>query len=150
MNDTVNGADSLSAAAHFIEAILCDERGYTSARELVRLRLAASGAGDTAVAESKLREAAAFSDTLNGQHWRDAMRSHFELAEFLLANGKHADCAAALSLVLGIIKHYFSPGNRAMAQMHRVRAFCLRKSGCLLGAERDEQFAAFMERGGRR
>ena len=149
MTDTNNGAPSLAAAAHFIEAILVDDKGYTSPRELVLLRLAASRAGNSAVRENKLRQAAAFADSFTTGSWRDALRSRFELAEFCLANGKYADAAVELNLVLVTIKRYFSPGNHAMAQMHRVRAFCLRECGCHLGSAREEQLAASMERGGR-
>jgi hypothetical protein len=147
MNDTVNGA--LSEAAHFIEAILCEFRPC-SPRELVLSRVAASMAKSAAEAQVHLVNAASLSDNARDYSWTDALRSHFELAEFYWRNDNPSACAAELHATLAIIKRYFSAGNRYMAEMHRVRAACLRAVACELGAAHSEQQAAIMDRGGRR
>lgn len=149
MEYTTQAAEALASAAHLVEAILCDDVCYESPRNLVLLRLAARQAKDDAVAERNLAAAASFCDAQRPFKWRDAMRSHFELAEFRFAKGDYVGCAASLKSVLDNLKGYFSPGNHFMAKMHRVRAFCLRSSGCAFGADREEEIAAWMDRGGR-
>ncbi len=149
MENITQAAEALASAAHLVEAILCDDLCYESPRNLVLLRLAARHATDVSVIEKNLVAAAAFCDGQRPFKWRDAMRSHFELAEFRLAQGDYVGCAASLKSVLENLKGYFSPGNHFMAKMHRVRAFCLRSSGCAFGAEREEEVAAWMDRGGR-
>ncbi len=146
MRDTVNGA--LSEAAHFIEAILCEFRPY-SAPELVRSRVAAAMAKSEVELQWHLVNAANLSDNARDYSWADALRSHFELAEFYWKTGKHSSCAAELHATLDIIKRYFSSGNRYMAALHRVRAACLRATACELGATHAERQAAIIERGGR-
>lgn len=146
MNDTVNGA--LSEAAHFVEAILCEFRP-DSARKIVLSRVSASMAKTAAEVQVHLVNAAYLSDNARDYSWADALRSHFELAEFYWKNGNPSGCAVELKSTLEIINRYFSSGNRYMAGMHRARAACLRAMACEMGAAHADSQAAIMERGGR-
>lgn len=156
MTDTVSGASyPLAAAGHFVEAILNEFCYANPPRELSRLRVAAAFAGSKEQAAQHLSRAANFADTFKSGTWQDAfnwkeaMRSHFELAELYLSVGDYAACAVELETVLAVLKKHFSSGNKPMAQMHRVRAHCLKASGCELGACHEEKLAERMERGGR-
>ncbi|MBX9690350.1 MAG: hypothetical protein K2X27_26790, partial [Candidatus Obscuribacterales bacterium] len=139
----------LAEAARLVESILCDNPPRDSARELILARLAAARSLSSSERRSNLETAALLSDRARPYDWRDAMRSHFELAEFDFAAGNLRACAGELDLTLGILMRYFSPGNQGMAQMLRVRSTCLRAAGCELGALHAEELAQKMERGGR-
>ena len=149
MTETTDGLKKLHSGAHLVEAILCDDVTYESPRNIVLLRVASRASNDLVEIERILTQIAVEADKRGPYYWRDSMRSHFELAEFHFGASNFAACAADLKKVLEILKHHFSPGNFAMAEMHRLRAICLRKTGCEIGAERDEEIAVWMNRGGR-
>lgn len=151
MQHTTDGASQfMGIASHFVEAILCEKRLRKSPpRELTFLRVKAAFAKQASTAERILSEAAIFADKLDSSFWTEALRSHFELAEFHCKNGNAEACAENLKLSLDLLKRHFSSGNYPMAQMHKARAACLKACGCELGSIHEEELAKRMERGGR-
>lgn len=135
-------------SGRLVESILCDAPPLSS-NELTRARVKAAFATDAKTKEEALLEAAVLADSVRFDGWRDALRSHMDLAEFFYASGKSAECAREIQLSLDLLEKYFSPGNKGMAELHFLRGVCLSATGCNLGADLEIQKSQRMMTGNR-